>query len=184
MSAKKFYVEYLEDSPPSGLKYGDEVLRVTDHFAKGPATGANHGFKRRKDMLGYVARTNTAVGREIVREFKPAPPAPAPPPPKVVPPLTPETLERYGPVDPQPGRYYVSARDGDREWLLLGPLPRHELALRMVRPVITLAYEANPFSAFYAFGTLRVKDAAADLGPGSANQFFPEAFAEAAKEAA
>jgi hypothetical protein len=178
MSAKKFYVEYLEDSPPGGLKYGDEILRVTEHFAKGPATGENYGFKRRKDMLGYVASTNAGAGREIVREFKPAPPAPPPPPPKVVPPLTPETIERYGPVDPQPGRYYVSARDGDREWLLLGPLPRHELALRMVRPVINLAHEANPRSAFYAFGTLRVKDAADDLGLGSANKYFPEAFGE------
>jgi hypothetical protein len=158
MSAKKFYVEYLEDSPPGGLKYGDEILRVTEHFAKGPATGENYGFKRRKDMLGYVASTNAGAGREIVREFKPAPPAPPPPPPKVVPPLTPETI--------------------DREWLLLGPLPRHELALRMVRPVINLAHEANPRSAFYAFGTLRVKDAADDLGLGSANKYFPEAFGE------
>lgn len=111
---------------------------------------------------------------------KPKPEPIAPPAPRVVPPLTPAVLDRYGPVDPQPGRYYVSAADGGRVWTLLGPLPRHELALRMVDPVRDMANESSPYSAFYSFGTFRLKDDAEPISPGTANKYFPEAFEEAA----
>lgn len=103
------------------------------------------------------------------------PPAPAP---RVVPPMSPEILERYGPVDPRPGRFYVSAVDGDRVWALLGPLPNHELALRMIRPVREMGVKGNPWAAFYSFGSFRIKDDEPDAKPGSANKYFPEAFEE------
>lgn len=77
--------------------------------------------------------------------------------------------------DTQPGSYYVSARDGGRHWLLLGPFTDHAAALCMVAPVRALANEHEPFSAFYAFGTCRCGLTEKQLG--SANRHFPEAFA-------
>ena len=103
--------------------------------------------------------------RQIQNPEKPAP---------YVPPLTADTIERYGEPDPQPGNYYVTARDGGRNWFLLGPLAHHEVALRMVARVKELAHEADGYSVFYSYGTARC----ADTKPGSANKYCPEAFAE------
>jgi hypothetical protein len=79
--------------------------------------------------------------------------------------------------DTQPGSYYVSARSGDKHWLLLGPfVDDHAAALRMVEPVRALANQHEPRSAFYAFGTCRY--APGETQPGSANRHFPECFGE------
>lgn len=67
VSARKSYVDYLEDSPPGVLVGGDGLVLVTiEHFSKGPRTGPADGFKRRKDAAGYVARTNATAGREYI----------------------------------------------------------------------------------------------------------------------
>lgn len=69
---KKFYVEYLEDSPPGGLVDSTSpVLRVTHHFTKGPCVGPNCGFKRKRDMLYACERINQTTGRETVRPYTP-----------------------------------------------------------------------------------------------------------------
>jgi len=61
-------------------------------------------------------------------------------------------------VDPQPGNYYVSVKDGQRVGLLAGPFKTHAEALAMADRAKAKANEVNPWSAFMAFGTLRMKD--------------------------
>jgi len=118
-------------------------------------------------------------GMPMKPKAKLAPPAPEVP--RVVPSLNAETIERYGIPDSKPGNYYVSAEDNGTVWFLLGPLPSHATAIAMIRPVRNMAVKGNPLASFYAFGTLRVNDGE-NLTPGSANKYFPEAFAM--KEAA
>ena len=62
------------------------------------------------------------------------------------------------PVDPRPGSYYVSVMDGDRQGLLAGPFPQHQVALDQVDLVRALAEIADCKAVFYAFGTARAKD--------------------------
>jgi hypothetical protein len=77
----------------------------------------------------------------------------------------------------------VSARSGDKHWLLLGPfVDDHAAALRMVEPVRALANQHEPRSAFYAFGTCRYQPG--ETQPGSANRHFPECFSGEQKAAA
>lgn len=49
--------------------------------------------------------------------------------------------------------YYVSAKDGDRTWLLAGPYPEHRTALDMEPEVRERAIAGRPAAVFYAFGT-------------------------------
>lgn len=57
--------------------------------------------------------------------------------------------------DPQPGFYYVDARDAGRVAWLAGPFARHADALAWLDPARLLAQKLDPWAAFYAFGTLR-----------------------------
>lgn len=50
--------------------------------------------------------------------------------------------------------FYVSVVDGKRVGLLAGPFPTHQQALDLVDEARELAQEADPWAAFYAFGTL------------------------------
>jgi hypothetical protein len=60
-------------------------------------------------------------------------------------------------VDRAPGNYYVSVVDGPRMGLLAGPFPNdHEAALAMVERAREAAQKADPWSHFYAFGTVRM----------------------------
>ena len=52
-----------------------------------------------------------------------------------------------------PGAYYVSCIDGPRWALLLGPFVWHATALAWVPQVRELAYEVDPKSWFFGFGT-------------------------------
>lgn len=62
-------------------------------------------------------------------------------------------------VDLRPGRYYVSARDGSRHALLLGPFARHELALAAVSLGRACAHQHDPIHApWCAYGTCRLND--------------------------
>ena len=50
--------------------------------------------------------------------------------------------------------YYVSMVDGARTALLAGPFKSHPQALALVAAVRELAYQIDPKSHWYAFGTL------------------------------
>jgi len=59
--------------------------------------------------------------------------------------------------DTQPGSYYVSAADGDRIWLMLGPFENdHKAALEAVKAVKDYCVKREPYSYFYAWGTCRL----------------------------
>lgn len=60
--------------------------------------------------------------------------------------------------DSRPGNYYVSVIDGARKALLAGPWAKHADALANVERVSQLAYELDPRSHWYAFGTARLPD--------------------------
>jgi hypothetical protein len=49
--------------------------------------------------------------------------------------------------------YYVTVQDDGRTGFLLGPFKTHEEALAQVNRARDLADRADPFAAFYAFGT-------------------------------
>lgn len=65
----------------------------------------------------------------------------------------------FNPVDedPREGAYYVSVVDGGRYALLAGPFSTHREALDLVPVVREAAYQVDPRSAFYAFGTCRLE---------------------------
>lgn len=71
-------------------------------------------------------------------------------------------------VDPSPGNYYVSVKDAGRMGLLLGPFRRHAQAIGKVPMAKCLAEQADPFSVFYSFGTVKMSEAYAR--PGVLNQ--------------
>lgn len=52
--------------------------------------------------------------------------------------------------------YYVSVIDGNRKGLLLGPYDDHSDALANVNRARNLAYDADPRSHWYAFGTCKI----------------------------
>lgn len=54
--------------------------------------------------------------------------------------------------------YYVSVVDGPRQSLLAGPYKTHAEALSAVEPVRNIAYDVDPKSWFYAFGTIAMKE--------------------------
>lgn len=60
-------------------------------------------------------------------------------------------------ADSKPGNYYVSVRDGERLGLLAGPFKSHQSALDLVDCATLMARMADPFSAFYSFGTVCMK---------------------------
>lgn len=74
--------------------------------------------------------------------------------------------------DTKPGAYYVSAVDGGRYALLLGPFANdHAAALAMVEPVRAKACELNPRAHWYAFGTCRLPPEV-EAKPGRLNDYF------------
>ncbi len=58
--------------------------------------------------------------------------------------------------DPQPGHYYVTAQDGDRDWHVCGPWPTHAEALAALPDVRTYAGQRDPRAAFMGWGTGRI----------------------------
>mgnify|MGYP001612835717 CR=1 FL=1 len=66
--------------------------------------------------------------------------------------------------DLAPGRYYVSVRDGERLGLLVGPFLQHGDALRILPAARAAAHDADAFSSFYSFGTVRLADSFATPG--------------------
>ncbi len=56
-------------------------------------------------------------------------------------------------------RFYVTVVDGKRHGFLLGPYSTHQEAIDNVDRGCTLANDADPRAAFYAFGTASTKDA-------------------------
>jgi hypothetical protein len=60
--------------------------------------------------------------------------------------------------DTQPGPYYVSVKDGSRAAFLSGPYETHEEALALVDRARAICNEHDYRSAFYSFGTCRMKD--------------------------
>ena len=67
------------------------------------------------------------------------------------------------------GGYYVSAREGQDEWLLVGPFDTHEEAIDYVAPAWTKAQEIDPRAFLWSVRTIRVKDPASRR-PGQLNQ--------------
>lgn len=61
-----------------------------------------------------------------------------------------------GAEHPDGARYYVSVADAGRVGLLAGPFDSHPEALEQVEPARRVAGERNPWSHFYAFGTVAV----------------------------
>lgn len=61
-------------------------------------------------------------------------------------------------ADPAPGQYYCTVKDGERLGLLAGPFRSHKTALDMLPQARAVARERDPFSAFYAFGTVKMKE--------------------------
>lgn len=76
--------------------------------------------------------------------------------------------------DTKPGEYYVSVHDAGRTALLLGPFTNdHAGALAMVDKVREKAYEIDPKSWFYSFGTCRLDGGdKVPIRAGRLNQFF------------
>ena len=79
--------------------------------------------------------------------------------------------------DPEPGNYYVSAIDGNRYALILGPFPTHQEALDNVDRAWKKAEEVDPRAFWWSFGTLRMNNGYNKPAP--LNRFFPELFEEA-----
>ena len=50
-------------------------------------------------------------------------------------------------------KFYVSAIDGSKKYLIAGPFEDHSRALAMVEPVRNRAYEINAKAWFMAWGT-------------------------------
>lgn len=81
-------------------------------------------------------------------------------------------------ADPRPGNYYVSVFDRSsnaghgRTGLLLGPFPRHELALKHVQAATNKANEVCRDSIWYSFGTVRMADDYRK--PGTLNRLLPD----------
>lgn len=73
--------------------------------------------------------------------------------------------------DTKPGAYYVSMTDGDRTALLAGPFMNdHAGALAMVEQARNKAYEADPRTHWYSFGTCRLPaDDSIPAKPGKLN---------------
>lgn len=88
--------------------------------------------------------------------------------------MTPE----YGPQhpDPRPGCYYVSAIDGKRKALLLGPYPTHEAALERVDLARRKLHELCQWrSHWWLYGTARLPaDYPRDVPVGSLHRYAPE----------
>lgn len=68
--------------------------------------------------------------------------------------------------------YYVSAQDGPRYSLMLGPLATHEEALALVDQVSGLAHTLDPRAWFWAWGTCGMRWVGHQ---GTMNKYFPEA---------
>lgn len=60
-------------------------------------------------------------------------------------------------------KFYVSVRDAGRTGILLGPYSSHSEALENVERGKTLARDANPWAAFYSFGTCSTDASHEDL---------------------
>lgn len=60
--------------------------------------------------------------------------------------------------DTKPGFYYVSAVDGNKYALMLGPFKTHEEALQMVEQCRNKAYDLDPRSHWWQWGTCREDD--------------------------
>jgi hypothetical protein len=54
-------------------------------------------------------------------------------------------------------KYFVSAMDGNRFWLMAGPFPSHPEALEMVNVVNAMACDLDPRACFFAWGTVAMK---------------------------
>jgi hypothetical protein len=67
--------------------------------------------------------------------------------------------------------YYVTAVDGQRIALLVGPLQSHEAALARVKDAKRIAEAINSRALFYAYGTSRDKGGVT-LPPGKLNEWF------------
>ncbi|MBK9497498.1 MAG: hypothetical protein IPO08_23840 [Xanthomonadales bacterium] len=73
-------------------------------------------------------------------------------------------------IDQRPGRYYVSARDGTRTALLLGPFAQHQQALAAVPVGMACAHQHDPVHApWCAYGTCRLADEETKVRPGIYN---------------
>jgi hypothetical protein len=57
--------------------------------------------------------------------------------------------------DLQPGRYYVTAIDGQRKYFLAGPWPEHAQALAQVDAVRRFAEPTDPRAVWMTYGTAR-----------------------------
>jgi len=76
-------------------------------------------------------------------------------------------------IDGRPGRYYVTARDGDRVAFLLGPYPDHVMALERVRVGRDYMPRIDQRAAFYDYGTTRIAPGGSDR-VGALHAIFPE----------
>lgn len=61
-------------------------------------------------------------------------------------------------VDKRPGNYYVSAVDGNKTVMLLGPFTTHLEALESVDDAKNEAYRVDIKAHWYAYGTCRTQD--------------------------
>lgn len=75
---------------------------------------------------------------------------------------------------PLPGKYYVSATDGDRYWLMRGPFPTHTEALAVVRETMLKAIDLDPKAVWMGWGTCRWKNEHS-AKPGRMNGYFVQA---------
>lgn len=67
----------------------------------------------------------------------------------------------YITLDPRPGNYYASIRDGDnpaRFGFLAGPFKTHQEALDVLPRAKEKAIEVNVWAVFHGFGTCRLPE--------------------------
>jgi hypothetical protein len=73
--------------------------------------------------------------------------------------------------DPRPGKYYVSATNGERYWIMRGPYDSHSAALADVRETMLKAIDLDPKAFWMKWGTCRWKNEHSAT-PGRMNGYF------------
>lgn len=76
--------------------------------------------------------------------------------------------------DPRPGHYYVSALEGRRFALLLGPYPTHAEALGFVDAARLCAVALDPRAVWWAYGTCRLPEDHPEPPQGHMNRLLAE----------
>ncbi len=65
---------------------------------------------------------------------------------------------------PEPGKYFVSAADAGKVWLMAGPYLTHKEALSKVDAALKIADKHDGRAWFMSWGTVRMPDDTSEIG--------------------